>query len=126
MDTRKITALAGRALRLRCPACGEGRAFETWFRMRTRCSACGLHLERGEHGYVVGAYMFNIIAAELVFAAILIGTLAATWPDPPWTLLQYGGVALMIGLPVLFYPFAKTVFLAFDLVFRPPTAEDFR
>ena len=125
MDTRRIATLAGRALRLRCPACGQGRAFATWFRMHTRCSVCGLHLERGEHGYVVGAYMFNIIAAELVFAAIFIGTLVAMWPEPPWTLLQYGGVALMIGLPVLFYPFSKTVFLAFDLVFRPPTAEDF-
>ena len=117
--------LLGRALRLRCPWCGHGRAFESWFRMRKRCPVCGLHLERGEHGYIVGAYMFNVIAAELVFAAIFIAAVVAMWPDPPWALLQYGGAALMIGLPVLFYPFAKTVFLAFDLVFRPATDEDF-
>jgi hypothetical protein len=63
--------------------------------------------------------------AELVFAAIFVAVLVATLPDAPWTLLQYGGVALMGVLPVLFYPFSKTTFLAFDLSFRPPGPEDF-
>ena len=68
---------------------------------------------------MVGAYMFNIIAAELIFAALFIGIMVATWPDPPWELLTWGGAGLMILLPVVFYPFSKTLFLAFDLVFRP-------
>jgi hypothetical protein len=38
--------------------------------MRESCPRCGLHLERGEQGYIVGAQMFNIIAAELLFAAL--------------------------------------------------------
>jgi len=81
-------------------------------------------LERGEHGYVVGSYMFNIIAAELLFAGIFVGVLALTWPTPPWTLLQYGGAALMILAPIVFYPFSKTVFLAFDLIFRPVVPDE--
>ena len=32
---------------------------------------------------------------------------------------------MMIALPVIFYPFAKTLFLAFDLIFRPPAPEDY-
>lgn len=108
-----------RALRLRCPACGGARVFDGWFRMKDRCPACGIRLERGEQGYVVGAYMFNIVAAELIFAAIFLAWVIVTWPDPPWTLLQYGGAALMVLLPVLFYPFSKTLFLAFDLTFNP-------
>jgi hypothetical protein len=92
--------------------------------MRERCPRCRLLLERGEEGYQVGAYMFNIVAAELVFAALFLGILAATWPDPPWDLLLYGGMGLMIMVPDIFYPFSKTIFLAFDLIFRPPeTAE---
>lgn len=63
--------------------------------------------------------MFNLIAAELVFVAGMVGILVATWPEPPWELLTWGGAALMVLLPVAFYPFAKTLFLAFDLVFRP-------
>lgn len=108
-----------RALRLRCPNCGKGRLFTSWFRMRARCPVCGIAVERGEEGYQVGSYMFNIIAAELVFAAAFIGVVALTWPTPPWTLLQYGGIALMVIAPFVFFPFSKTLFLAFDLVFRP-------
>jgi hypothetical protein len=46
------------------------------------------------------------------------------WPSPPWTLLQYGGIALMVLAPFVFYPFSKTLFLAFDLLFRPPTRDE--
>ncbi len=87
--------------------------------MSVQCSRCGLPFERGESGYQVGSYMFNLIAAELVFAAIFIAVVVATWPDPPWTLLTWGGAAMMLALPLLFFPFARTIFLAFDLIFRP-------
>jgi hypothetical protein len=39
--------------------------------MRPYCPSCGLPLERGEQGYQVGSYMFNIIAAELIFVLFL-------------------------------------------------------
>lgn len=63
--------------------------------------------------------MFNIAAAELVFVALFIGMLAATWPEPPWRIIGWtsGGVALI--LPLVFYPFSKTLFLGFDLLFHP-------
>lgn len=93
--------------------------------MREHCPACGLKFERGEEGYQVGSYMFNIIAAELFFGAIFIAVLLRTWPDPPWGLLEYGGIALMIVAPFVFFPFTKTLFLAFDLVFRPAVPEEF-
>jgi len=93
--------------------------------MRARCPVCRIRLERGEEGYQVGAYMFNIVAAELIFAVIFLGVLVASWPTPPWDGLLYGGLAIMVVAPFLFYPFSKTVFLAFDLIFRPPTRQDF-
>jgi uncharacterized protein (DUF983 family) len=113
------------AARLRCPNCGGGPLFSYWVRMRERCPVCGIRLERGEEGYQVGAYMFNIVAAELIFAVVFLGVLVYTWPTPPWDELLFGGVAIMIGAPFIFYPFSKTLFLAFDLVFRPPAPEDF-
>ena len=69
--------------------------------------------------------MFNIVAAELVFAAMFFGVLLLTWPAPPWDALLYGGMALMVIMPFLFFPFSKTLFLAFDLLFRPPSPEEF-
>jgi uncharacterized protein (DUF983 family) len=92
--------------------------------MRERCPVCGLKLERGEEGYQVGSYMFNIVAAELVFAAVFVGVVALTWPAPPWKLLQFGGIALMVIAPFVFFPFSKTLFLAFDLVFRPASNDE--
>jgi uncharacterized protein (DUF983 family) len=114
-----IARITGRALLGRCPNCGGRDVWLSWLKMRETCPTCGLHFERGEDGYIVGAYMFNIIFAELFFIAIFIAVTIVMWPDPPWAFLQYGGVVLMILLPVLFYPFSKTLFLAFDLVFRP-------
>jgi uncharacterized protein (DUF983 family) len=114
-----IPLLVGRALRLRCPQCGSGGLFRSWLAIQPQCPTCGLRTERGEAGYVVGAYMFNFMAAELIWAAAVVSIVIVTWPAPPWDLLLYGGGALMIVLPFLCYPFSKTLFLAFDLVFRP-------
>jgi len=69
--------------------------------------------------------MFNMVAAELIFAAIFLAILLWTWPAPPWDALVYGGVGLTVIAPVMFYPFSKTLFLAFDLTFRPAVPEDF-
>ena len=82
-------------------------------------------MERGEQGYQVGSYMFNIVAAEVVFAMVFLSVLLFTWPDPPWDALLYGGMAFMLVAPFLFFPFSKTLFLAFDLVFRPPGPGEF-
>jgi uncharacterized protein (DUF983 family) len=118
--------LFGRALRLRCPHCGRGKLFTSWFRMQPRCPVCGLKVERGEEGYQVGSYMFNLVAAELVFAAVFVGIVLLTWPSPPWTLLEYGGIVLMVIAPFVFFPFSKTLFLAFDLLFRPAAPDELR
>jgi len=68
--------------------------------------------------------MFNIIASELAFAALFVGIVLVTWPSPPWGLLEYGGIALMVIAPFVFFPFSKTLFLAFDLVFRPAAHDE--
>lgn len=120
---RRAGLLIGRAMILRCPNCGARGLFATWFRMKASCPSCGLRLDRGERGYQVGSYMLNIIAAELIFMAVFLGILFATWPNPPWTALQYGGALLMVLAPVALYPFTKTVFLAMDLTVRPAHVE---
>jgi uncharacterized protein (DUF983 family) len=115
--------LLARAFGRRCPSCGSRGIFETYFRLREHCPGCGLHLSRHEHGYQVGAYLLNIAVSELAGVIVLLTAAVATWPNPPWDILLYGGVALMIAAPILFYPFAKTLFLALDLTFRPSGQE---
>ena len=99
---------------------------ESWFRIRGRCPACGLRFERDEEQeYWLGAYTLNFIVTEVVFGAALLVVLLVTWPNPPWSAILWGGAAQMILTPIVFYPFSRALWLAIDLVFRPPTAEDF-
>jgi uncharacterized protein (DUF983 family) len=120
-------ALTGftRALRLRCPHCGGGPIFVTWSHLVPNCPVCGLGLERGEQGYWLGAYFFNLMAVETVFSVWFVGFLVVTWPSPPWELFQISTIVLMVLVPVGFFPYSKTLFLAFDLLVRPPSEEDF-
>jgi uncharacterized protein (DUF983 family) len=117
--------LLGRALLLRCPNCGGGSLFEGFFRMKPRCPTCGMLLERGESDYFLGGYTLNLIAVEILLALGFLVVVIVTWPNPPWDGLMWGGVILSVLGAVFCYPFAKTTWLAVDLIFRPPHREDF-
>ena len=118
--------LLRRGLARRCPVCGRGPLFDGWFTLRARCGECGFSFERGEEeDYWLGAYLVNFIATEVIFALLLLGVLVATWPNPPWSSLLWIGAGQMIVTPIVLYPFSKALWLAGDLIFRPPNAADF-
>jgi hypothetical protein len=95
----------------------------TWMAMREQCPHCGLALDRGESAdFWLGAYAINLVIAEGSAAVIGIIVLWATWPRS--TLAMVIGAALAIGMPFLFYPFSRTLWLAWDLAFRPSEAGD--
>ena len=121
----RVTRMFARALRLRCPQCGGRPIFVTWSHLVPNCPVCGLGLERGEQGYWLGAYFFNLMAVETVFTVWVVGFLLWTWPEPPWTFFQISTIVLMLIVPFVFFPYSKTLFLAFDLLMRPPSEEDF-
>ena len=116
---RRVPVLLWRAITRACPSCGGRGVFQNYWKYRERCPTCQLRLERGEPGYVVGTYMFNLVASELIFAATMIVWVLRVWPDVPWERVQYTGVTLMILLPILFYPFAKALFLAAHFFVQP-------
>ncbi len=124
LELGRALRMLGRALLLRCPNCGGRGIFSSWFTLRDRCPTCALPLQRGEPDYFIGAYLINLVVVELLFAIALVAVLLATWPDPPWTLLEYGGAALMLIGALVSYPFSKTTWLAVDLSFRPATEEE--
>lgn len=122
--SRALT-LIGRALRRHCPHCGGSPVFVHWTRILPACPTCGFTFERGERGYWVGAYFFQLVAIETVFSIWWLAVLLWTWPDIPWQFLHFTTIALMVATPVLFYPYAHTLFLAFDLWIRPAEEDDF-
>jgi uncharacterized protein (DUF983 family) len=117
--------LLGRALLLRCPNCGARHIFTGFFGLKERCPNCGMLMERGESDAFIGAYTLNLIVVEVLLAGAFLIVMLVTWPTPPWDALEWGGVALSILGAILCYPFAKTTWLAIDLMFRPQRREDF-
>jgi uncharacterized protein (DUF983 family) len=121
---RVISSMIFRALTLRCPHCGSRGVLASWFRLKERCPRCKLHLHREENDYFLGAYVIMLITVELLFAVGFLVVLIVTWPDPPWAAIQWVGVVLLIASVLLAYPFAKTLWLAIDLLFRPVSSSE--
>jgi uncharacterized protein (DUF983 family) len=118
-------SVTARALTLRCPRCGGGGIFRSWFHLKSECPTCGLSLERGEsEDHWFGAVAVNLVAAELLGVGAIVAWIVASWPAVPWTAIQYTGPIIMIALPVLFYPFSRALWLAWDLYFRPAAPGD--
>ena len=107
-----------RGLTKRCANCGRGRLFTGWFAMRERCPRCGYRFERQE-GLAVGAMGINIIVTEALFGVFLITALFMTVPDVPVAPLLVVGLAMNLVIPIVFYPFSKTIWAAAELMMRP-------
>jgi uncharacterized protein (DUF983 family) len=121
---REIARLFRRAATLRCPNCGGRGALRHWLKLQVRCPTCGLRIERGEHDYFVGSMLFNFMIGGALFIGILLAVIVATWPEVPWDALQYGAPVLIIAVPFVLFPFSKLLWLAFDLMLRPVSAEE--
>jgi uncharacterized protein (DUF983 family) len=113
----------GRGMARRCPRCGSGDLFASFFRLRSRCPRCAYGFER-EEGYWLGAMIVIMALTELVFAAFFVGGMVLTWPDVPWTLLLVVGVALNIIVPVFGYPWSQTTWMGLHLAFHPLEAAE--
>lgn len=111
----KVLVASGRALAKRCPRCGERRIFHGWFDLPERCPRCRLSFDRGD-GFWLGSMAINLGATELVFGVFALSVMISTWPGVPWALLTVLAVLLNGIVPVVFYPWSKTIFLAIDLV----------
>ncbi len=109
--------MLGRASGRRCPRCGE-RAFASFYGLRDHCSRCGLHFER-EQGYWVGALIINTTVTFGSFVILFVGGMIVYWPDVPWGGLMAVTIGVMAVLPVVFYPFSKTIWMALELSWHP-------
>jgi uncharacterized protein (DUF983 family) len=97
----------------RCARCGGRHLFHRYFTIVDDCPSCGLHFER-EQGYWAGALAINIGLTGAVFVAVFVTGLVLTVPDVPVALLLAILVPLMIVVPVVGYPFSKTLWVAVD------------
>jgi uncharacterized protein (DUF983 family) len=111
-----------RALRLRCPLCGANGVWRAFGQLRERCPGCGYAFER-EEGYWVGGLIVNLAVAMFVAVVVLaIGFAIFGASLPFW----YGLVAagLMIVVPIVCYPWSKTLWIVVDLRINPYSEDE--
>ncbi len=108
-----------RALRRRCPVCGQGHLFRRWFRMVERCPRCGICASSGPRARWTGSVGLNTIVSFALLFVVLIGVFLLTYPDVSTVTLAIAPVAVAVIVPFAFFPFSKTIWLAIDLALRP-------
>jgi len=114
---RRLVTLLGRAFGRRCPYCGEAGVFTSFWTLRERCPRCGVPFER-EEGYFLGAYAVNLIAAEFLGFGFVLALLIRTDLTTLW--LQIIAVGVAVGLPLLGYPYARSLWMTIDLMIHRP------
>jgi uncharacterized protein (DUF983 family) len=119
-----------RGARKRCPRCGERDTFTSWFAMRTACPRCEWRFEKEQGGYL-GAMVLNYIVGIGLWIAVLVVGLALTVPDVPVLPLTLVSVAVLILVPLAFYPRSKTIWASVEYLvlradpgYRPPERRD--
>lgn len=110
--------MIGRGLRRHCPRCGSEGIFRSFFELHERCPSCGLKFER-ESGYFVGAMIIITTITFGLFIVLLVGGILITWPDVPWNWLLGITIGANLLVPILFYPLAKTLWMALELSWHP-------
>ncbi len=112
-----------RGIRRRCPLCGQGPLFAGLFRMHERCSQCRYRFERSP-GYFLGSTYINYGVT----------TLTATWS---WILLRFvmgydrrilipALAAFCVIFPVVFFRYARSLWLSLDTFFDRQGAMEHR
>ena len=103
-----------RAARLLCPMCAEGKLFTGFIQMHKCCPVCGFQFER-DPGYFLGSTYINYGAT----------TLLTTWTyvslrfglEMPKSVLIPALAAFCVIFPVVFFRYARSLWLSFDCYF---------
>jgi uncharacterized protein (DUF983 family) len=103
-----------RALRLKCPRCGQASMFAGLFRMHERCTHCGLKYER-EPGYFLGSIYINYGVAALLLTVGWITLRFGYGIESRW--LVFGFAAVLVVFQLFFFRFARALWLALDCQF---------
>jgi uncharacterized protein (DUF983 family) len=117
---RRFWILLGRSLRLRCPLCGRGKLFRGWLSMHAQCSNCGVKFER-EPGFFLGSIYINYgltaLIVALAYPVLLFNKIVGERP------LLIGALAFTVVFPLLLFPWARSLWLAFDQWHDPREGE---
>jgi hypothetical protein len=87
--------------------------------MVSECPGCGLVFRRAP-GQWLGSWFLNILVVQAVLVVAIPVAVALTWPGRlvvPAILAIAVGVSVVV--PVVVFPFTRTIWTAIDLIMRP-------
>jgi len=107
-----------RGCRKHCAVCNSGGLFTRWFTLAERCPRCNLRFERIEGHWTGDLGINTIVSFGTLLIALIVGFLLS-WPEAPGIALFIVAISIAGFVPLVFFPFSKTIWLAIDLIFRP-------
>jgi uncharacterized protein (DUF983 family) len=110
-DFKTIISTLFRCLKLLCPACGQASIVKRPFKIKERCSSCGVMLNR-EEGFFVGAILANVVTTEVVILTVYLISLPVISGNDQLVLTILFIVAVVF--PVGFYHHSWSIWLGFD------------
>jgi uncharacterized protein (DUF983 family) len=119
-DPKPLTAprVLWRGLRRRCPLCGGGDVFNTFFLVKERCPRCNFPIVR-EEGHWIGAVGINTIVSFGLLLLTMLVVFTLTWSNRRVApvLISAFGVAGIV--PLVFFGPSQTVWSAIYLLMHP-------
>ncbi|MDQ2668907.1 MAG: DUF983 domain-containing protein [Gemmatimonadota bacterium] len=116
--------LASRALRLRCPNCGNGRVLKGFNEVHDRCTSCTFRYCRSDDDYFSGAMFFGLMIGETMAVLVIGAAIWITYPNVPWTFFQYAIPVVLLLVMIVLFPISRVVWLAIDVLLRPVEASE--
>lgn len=118
-----LPRLLARGVARRCPLCGGGHLFHTWFEVKDRCPRCNFPIRR-EEGHWIGAIGINTIVTFTALVLTMLVGFVLTWEERRAAPIFISSF-LVAGLtPVLFFGSSQTLWSAIDLAMRPLEPKD--
>jgi len=118
-----VPRLLRRGLLRRCPLCGAGGVFETWFEVRDRCPRCNFPIRR-EEGHWIGAVGINTIVTFGALLLTLLISFALTWNERRAAPVFIAAFLVAGITPFAFFGSSQTLWSAIDLAMRPLEPRD--
>jgi uncharacterized protein (DUF983 family) len=125
LNTKELTLprLLVRGLFRRCPLCGSGQQFSTWFEKKDRCPRCNFPLKR-EEGHWIGALGMNTVVTLGLLLITMVTVLVVMWDHRRGAPLFISCFAVAGLTPIAFFGSSQTLWSAIDLAMTPVEPAD--
>lgn len=118
MADYRVGAGIVRALRRRCPVCGERGISRHVASVEAQCPHCSLDLERQVGSFIGGVGLNTIVAFVALLAVLTFGFIATEGRASVWGILV-PALAVALFVPLFFYARSRLLWVALELRWWP-------